>query len=203
MSNIFFLTSSLKTKEHENISLEILSGRKLSGKANKESWSWASPTSMSLWRILAPSSIPGNQGLPQKYTLRRALAAAWSYKGFCCTWKIIQIWSPLHLFLQFPHPHLSRLNFSPDCHTPCSSRNHQVLYQGRFATFLYSAGSAWVRSFLRQPVISSLSSILDTGRVTNHPRLHRTIWVLAQKIWYPWIMVTLETGITQDLLQCL
>lgn len=204
MSNIFSLASSLKMKEHESISLEILSGRNLSGKANKESWTWASPTSMNLWRILAPSPIPGNQGLPQKCTLRKVLAAAWGYKGFCCTWKIIQIWSPLLLLLQFPHPHLSRLNFSPDCHTPCSSRNNWGLYQGRFATFLYSAGSAWVRSFLRQPAISSMCDISDTGRVTNHPRLHRTIWVLAQKIWYAGLpLVTLETGITQNLLQCL
>ena len=121
MSSIFSLASSLKTKKYESISLESLSGRKLSGMANKESWSWASPTSMSLWRISAPSPIPGNQGLPQKCTLRRALAAAWVTS---CTWKISQIWSPFLLLLQFPHPRLSRLNFSPDWHTPCSSRNN-------------------------------------------------------------------------------
>lgn len=105
-----------------------------------------------------------------------------------------------------PFPSSSAVPTSPLVKTQFLPRlaHSMQLQKQLFATFLYSAGSAWVRSSLRQPAISSLSDILDTGRVTNHPRLHRTIRVLAQKIWYPGIpLVTLETGITQDLLQCL
>lgn len=150
MSNIFSFASSLKNKEHESTSLEILSGETSQERSMESPEPELVPL---LWdsRILAPSPILGNQGLPQKCILRRALLAALCCKSHCHTWiipTIIQSWSPLPPLLQSPHPSL-RLSFFPDFQTPCSSRNHWVLHQGRFATFLYLTGSAWVTSSVR------------------------------------------------------
>lgn len=184
------LTGTLKKKNQSHVKhlfLRLLPEEWGAWKHYSANFTWEKPLRKSQWRVLTLSSSRYQETLENLSSYRReprfsSEASFWSTSwcpgkgtsgfpgkqgmaGHCWTWKTIQTWIPVPSSSAVPTslvetPFLHRF---PDSCSLGAALEATECHQGRFATFLYSTGSAWVRSSVRQSERSSWSDSSTTG----------------------------------------